>query len=123
MPDESFPRRVRLRTPAEFERIFKRGCVVADECLVVHIARARHEALRLGISIPRKVGNACVRNRWKRVLREVFRRCRAALPPGFDLVIRPRRGAVCDYQQVAQALPRLVARGIRAVDRSAGEAR
>jgi ribonuclease P protein component len=47
---------------------------------------------RLGIVASKKVGNAVQRNRAKRLVREVFRRHRAALPPGLDLVViaRPR---------------------------------
>ncbi|PRP95691.1 Ribonuclease P protein component [Enhygromyxa salina] len=41
---------------------------------------------RLGITVTRKVGNAVVRNRIKRLVREVFRQHRARLPPGLDIV-------------------------------------
>ncbi len=41
---------------------------------------------RLGLTVSRRVGNAVVRNRIKRRLREIFRRAGAALPPGIDLV-------------------------------------
>ncbi len=41
---------------------------------------------RLGLTVSRRVGNAVVRNRIKRRLREIFRRADAALPPGIDLV-------------------------------------
>lgn len=44
---------------------------------------------RLGIAATRKLGGAVVRNRAKRLIREVFRRNKIA--PGFDIVIIPRR--------------------------------
>jgi ribonuclease P protein component len=43
---------------------------------------------RLGIAATRKLGGAVVRNRAKRVIREVFRRAR--VPEGLDIVVIPR---------------------------------
>ena len=44
---------------------------------------------RLGIAATKKLGGAVVRNRAKRLIREVFRRNKIA--PGFDIVIVPKR--------------------------------
>lgn len=47
------------------------------------------QVTRLGIAATRKLGGAVERNRAKRVIREVFRR--NPTPPGFDIVVVPRR--------------------------------
>lgn len=44
------------------------------------------EHSRLGLTVSRRVGNAVVRNRIKRRLREIFRRAGQSLPQGIDLV-------------------------------------
>src|SRR5438105_8363050 len=44
---------------------------------------------RLGIAATRKLGGAVLRNRAKRLIREVFRRNKLA--PGYDLVVVPKR--------------------------------
>lgn len=43
---------------------------------------------RLGMTVTRRHGNAPMRNRFKRVVREAFRQ--AQIPEGWDLLIRPR---------------------------------
>ena len=42
---------------------------------------------RFGISVSRRVGNAVVRNLWKRRLREAFRMARPKFPESFDVVV------------------------------------
>lgn len=42
---------------------------------------------RLGVIASRRVGNAVVRNRGKRLIRELFRRHQASLPASVDLVV------------------------------------
>ena len=59
------------------------------------LARAEPErtTARLGLTIPRAVGKAVLRNRIKRRLREVFRKHRAEIAPQWDIVLNPRRAA------------------------------
>ena len=45
---------------------------------------------RLGISVPRKVGNAVRRNRIKRIVRETFRLHREIFPRSSDIVVTVR---------------------------------
>ena len=63
---------------------------------------------RLGITVSRKVGNAVVRNRVKRKIREWFRAGRAPLGAGVDLVVIGRAAAAGLAQEgVANELARL----------------
>ena len=107
---QSFPKSAHLRKPAEFERVFASEIYVSDGTLVINAAANGPGQTRLGLSISRKYGPAVVRNRWKRLIREAFRRSLQELPPGLDLVIRPKRGAEPVYADVAASLPKLVAR-------------
>jgi ribonuclease P protein component len=44
---------------------------------------------RVAFLLPRGVGNAVVRNRLKRRLREIYRRNKNWFPPGYDYLIQP----------------------------------
>ena len=52
------------------------------------------ERSRLGVTVSRRIGNAVIRNRVKRRVREIFRgRIRDTLNPGTSLVVIARAGA------------------------------
>jgi ribonuclease P protein component len=65
---------------------------VSDGLLVVYAAANGLPHPRVGLSVSRKVGNAVVRNRWKRLLREAFRLSQPSLPVGLDFILIPRSG-------------------------------
>ena len=97
-----FPKTRRLVRPADFERVYAFRNSAASGPLVLYARPAgtgpsgglREPApARIGLSVSRRIGNAVVRNRWKRRLREAFRAVQGRLPPGSDLVVVVRSGA------------------------------
>jgi ribonuclease P protein component len=86
----------RLTRRGEFLRVAGRGRKVARPGLVLQVLPQPGGKLRLGFTATRKIGNAVVRNRAKRRLREVARLTLAAAPPpvdsggGWDLVLIAR---------------------------------
>jgi ribonuclease P protein component len=89
----SFPQHARLKTPAEFKAVYDGKRSASDGVLVVYAGRNALPHPRVGLSVSRKVGNAVVRNRWKRLLREAFRLHQRDLPVGFDFILIPRSGS------------------------------
>lgn len=116
IPGERFPPAVRLKRPADFESVFAGNRFAADTTLVVTATRNSGPTTRLGLSIGRQVGNAVVRNHWKRLIREAFRRNRHRLPSGLDIVVRPRKGAVAQWLHVERSLLALTRRIARELE-------
>jgi len=79
----------RLKRRAEFLRVAGRGRKAPTAGLVLQaLARDDDGPARLGFTVTRKVGNAVVRNRARRRLKEAARLLlREAAPRGVDLVL------------------------------------
>lgn len=84
--DQRFRPRERIRLERDFQRVLKEGRRAGDRLLLVYAAANGKEWSRLGISIPKRIGNSVVRHRVRRLIREAFRRNKPALPHGLDLV-------------------------------------
>lgn len=82
----------RVRRRVEYQRIYDRGLKVHGKFLTMFTLSNDLQIGRLGIAATRKMGGAVVRNKAKRLIREVFRRNKLA--PGFDVVVIPRRELV-----------------------------
>lgn len=91
---ERFPRRARLLRPAEFARVYEQRRSAARGPLVIYAAarEGSEPGVRVGMSVSRRIGNAVVRNAWKRRLREAFRRVSAALAANYDYIVVVRSG-------------------------------
>ena len=79
----------RIRRRAEFQRVYEDGFRVSSRFSTVFLLPNNQAAGRLGIAATRKLGGAVVRNKAKRLIREVFRRNKIA--PGYDVVVIPKR--------------------------------
>lgn len=110
MISERFLAQYRIRASADFQRAYDRRCSASDGLLLVFVNENGLPHPRLGLSVSRKIGNAVVRNRWKRLLREAFRLERTELPEGIDIVCIPRAGAEPALRPLMASLVRLAAR-------------
>lgn len=114
-----FPKSRRIVRSDRFTILLRRGSCAADGTLVVFALRQEPKAQdasadasdfpsRMGVTIPKKTGNAVVRNRWKRLIRESFRTQSDRIPRGYDFIVRPKKGASPDWNAIQAAIPRLM---------------
>jgi len=92
MPAEhphAFPKTERVRQRTDYLAVQGQGRKLQSDSFLFFVAPTRGPggAARVGFTVSKKVGNAVVRNRIKRRLREFYRTHKALFPPGQDVVV------------------------------------
>ncbi|TWT83916.1 Ribonuclease P protein component [Planctomycetes bacterium CA13] len=104
----SFPKSRRVVQSQTFTLILRKGVCVADGTLVLFaVNQNRSIPSRIGITIPKKTGNAVIRNRWKRLIRESFRTQSESIPEGIEMIVRPKKGAKSSWKSIEKSVPYL----------------
>ena len=101
----SYPKAARVRRRREFLRLQRVGRRHHTAHLVVIKWPASGPVSRLGVTASKRIGNAVVRNRIKRMVREAFRLCRGDIQPPVDIVVIAKADA--DKLSYAQAATEL----------------
>lgn len=77
---------------------------LANSYLVLYARRNRLGRNEVGITVSKKLGNAVIRNRTRRRLREVYRLNEERFTPGWDIVVVARsRSVEADFGQLTAA--------------------
>ncbi|MBN2707095.1 MAG: ribonuclease P protein component [Deltaproteobacteria bacterium] len=106
---QDFPKKERLRKRKDFLEIFDQGQRRHSSHFILFYRESGLDQARLGITASRKVGNAVVRNRLKRLIREYYRQHKAGFDPGTDysLVVK-RNFSRLPWVQVVEQLASLL---------------
>ena len=102
-------RTYRLRQRREFASVYRRGPPYRSNLAVLRALRTDRPLSRFGFTVRRTLGNAVVRNRIKRRLREIVR----SLPvsTGWDIVLNARPAMVgTDFERIRENIRELMAR-------------
>jgi ribonuclease P protein component len=93
----------------EFGRVYKRGVSYAGRFVVIYVWKKRVGDLRLGITVTKKVGKACVRNRSRRLIYENMRLVFPNLKENYDIVTVARQSTVgADFWSVGKDIKKLL---------------
>lgn len=81
----------RIKKQDEFQRVLKKGNSFANRELVIYYVKNNDQLhFRIGISVGKKIGNAVMRNKIKRYIRQATFELKDEINPTVDFVIIAR---------------------------------
>ena len=81
---------LKLNRNADFQRLYRLGAFCSLGSALLYVMPNQLPYNRLGITAGKKVGNAVMRNRAKRIIRAAYTEAEKLAPVGLDLVIVAR---------------------------------
>lgn len=101
----------RLKSKKSFQLVYAKGRTVVDGMSVFYILPQEDDNVQIGLAVGKKLGCAVIRNRVKRLMREVFRIHQAELKKGYHIVWMARRKLTkADYKTFERVFLRLAKR-------------
>ena len=94
LPDETLKKSDRILSRGLFRRIYEDGQKIRARYFIGFVRPNNDEGPRIGITVTKRVGNSVIRNRSRRLVREVFRKNKWRVPLGVDIVINVKSGLV-----------------------------
>lgn len=107
----SFSKADKVLKRAEYLSIYRSTGPMHTSQFVFYALKTEGSERRMGCTVSKKVGNAVVRNRVKRFIREVFRLDRKLLPEGLVLVVNAKKKAAeAGFHDVREAFGKIADR-------------
>lgn len=96
----------RLTKREYFDKVYRYGKSAANHQFVLYYKlQPGQDSFRFGVSVSKKIGNAVVRNRIRRVLKEIIRLNAMRIPGGYDLILIARKPVVeMTYQEMEKSV-------------------
>ncbi|MEI7028021.1 ribonuclease P protein component [Paenibacillus sp. y28] len=103
-------KRLRLARREDFNKVYRFGKSMANHQFVLYQkTQPAVSQFRMGISVSKKVGNAVVRNRIRRVVKEIVRLRAEEIAPRVDFVLIARKPvATMGYAEIEKSLLHLL---------------
>ncbi len=105
MPAKGIQKSGRLKKRSDFLRLQKEGRKWIAPTVIVQVTSGQTENTRTGFTATKKLGNAVIRNRTKRRMREAARQALAGALSPHDVVLIGRSDtAICPFQNLVRDL-------------------
>jgi len=95
--------KIQIKKKHDFKKVYTQGKTIVGRLVVIYYKRSDHT--KIGFSVSKKVGNAVVRNKVKRILREICRNNIELFSSDYNFIFiaRPKIKGF-SYQQVEKEI-------------------
>ena len=108
MKEQSYRKLERITNHSRYRTIYQQGVWRSSQHFTIVTCVNTQGMKRLGITATKKTGNAAIRNRIKRLIREFFRLNKSLFPDERDVVIMAKRNMPpLTYQEACRELTEL----------------
>ncbi len=94
-------KKYRIKKSEDIEKVLKKKCSVGNKNYIIYIMKnseAKH--FRLAMSVSKKIGNAVVRNRQKRLIKQAVNQIKLEILP-YDIFVIARNNSInLTYQEI-----------------------
>ncbi len=80
----------RIKSSRDFQNVYNYGKKYCCQYFFTYVRDHDEPYIRYGVTVTRRIGNAVVRNRAKRIMREALRQSAEYAEPGFEIVLVAR---------------------------------
>jgi len=77
----------RLRKRYQYQYIYKSGTYISSKAVALHYTTSKTKNIKVGFAVTKKIGHAVVRNKIRRRLREILRKCLPNLKQNYNIII------------------------------------
>ena len=101
-----------VKESKEFEKIIKKGICKKNRSFIIYNLKNNLKYNRYGISVGKKIGNAVIRNKYKRKIRHIIDNCKKNYVNNSDYIIILRKGALeKNFQELIKDYLNIVQKG------------
>ncbi|MBP1994598.1 ribonuclease P protein component [Paenibacillus eucommiae] len=96
----------RLAKREDFNKVYRYGKSEANRQFVLYyLPQPGNEHFRLGVSVSKKIGNAVVRNRLRRMMKEIVRLKKEQMTPHYDYILIARKPVLeMDFESMEKSI-------------------
>ena len=83
-----------IRNKFEFNRVYSKGRSYVNQMMIIHLVNSDNVKGKVGFAVGKKIGNAVVRNRIKRLMREAYRISQHCINQNVSMILIARKPLV-----------------------------
>lgn len=97
-----------IKSNNEFAFIMKKGKAYKEKDFIIFLYDKKEKYYRIGIAVPKKIGNAVVRNKLKRQIKEIITKNSIALTNNDCIILIRKEILNIDYKTIEEKLLKLI---------------